>query len=51
MTEALKQKKKALEQWMADHVKEGICIAFSAGVDSSLLLKMACDALAYPFGR
>ena len=23
MTEALKQKKKALEQWMADHVKEG----------------------------
>ena len=44
MTEALKQKKKALEQWMADHVKEGICIAFSAGVDSSLLLKLACDA-------
>ena len=44
MTEQLRQKKENLEQWMADHVKEGICIAFSAGVDSSLLLKLACDA-------
>lgn len=31
MTEQLRQKKENLEQWMADHVKEGICIAFSAG--------------------
>lgn len=25
------------------HINEGICVAFSGGVDSSLLLKIACD--------
>ncbi|MDF2541327.1 MAG: hypothetical protein K0S47_1045 [Herbinix sp.] len=29
---------------MEEHVTEGICIAFSGGVDSSLLLKIACEA-------
>ncbi len=29
---------------METHVDEGICVAFSGGVDSSLLLKTACDA-------
>lgn len=38
------EKKKQLEQWMEEQVQKDICVAFSAGVDSSLLLKMACDA-------
>lgn len=29
---------------MEKHVNEGICVAFSGGVDSSLLLKIACEA-------
>ena len=28
---------------LSDHITEGIAIAFSGGVDSSLLLKIACD--------
>lgn len=28
---------------METHLQEGLCIAFSGGVDSSLLLKIACD--------
>lgn len=32
-----------LTQVMEEHVQEGICVAFSGGVDSSLLLKIACD--------
>lgn len=30
--------------YFASYVEEGICIAFSGGVDSSLLLKAACLA-------
>ncbi len=36
--------KERLEQTMADYAKEDICLAFSGGVDSSLLLKAAADA-------
>jgi uncharacterized protein len=32
-----------LSQTMKEYVGEGICVAFSGGVDSSLLLKMACE--------
>ncbi|MGB8452948.1 MAG: ATP-dependent sacrificial sulfur transferase LarE [Anaerocolumna sp.] len=32
-----------LSQVMEDNMSAGICIAFSGGVDSSLLLKAACD--------
>ena len=39
-------KRKALEQTMAELAKEDICLAFSGGVDSSLLLKVAADAAA-----
>lgn len=33
-----------LQQYMERLVKEGLCIAFSGGVDSSLILKVACRA-------
>jgi len=36
--------KTRLEQIMAEYAKEDICLAFSGGVDSSLLLKVAADA-------
>ncbi len=36
--------KTRLEQMMAEYAKEDICLAFSGGVDSSLLLKVAADA-------
>jgi uncharacterized protein len=32
-----------LTHTLQEHVQEGICVAFSGGVDSSLLLKIACD--------
>ncbi len=32
-----------LTNLMEAHVNEGICVAFSGGVDSSLLLKVACE--------
>ncbi|MCR1899387.1 ATP-dependent sacrificial sulfur transferase LarE [Irregularibacter muris] len=34
----------ALKEYVEKLVKEGICIAFSGGVDSSLILKVACEA-------
>lgn len=34
---------KNLTDYLEQHIKEGIAIAFSGGVDSSLLLKLACD--------
>lgn len=33
-----------LQQVFADYAKEDLCLAFSGGVDSSLLLKIACEA-------
>ncbi|MCI8464490.1 MAG: ATP-dependent sacrificial sulfur transferase LarE [Lachnospiraceae bacterium] len=35
-------KKERLEELLQDAVKKGVCIAFSGGVDSSLLLAAAC---------
>lgn len=36
--------KHKLWQWMTEHTKTDIAVAFSGGVDSSLLLRMACEA-------
>ncbi|MDR1549256.1 MAG: ATP-dependent sacrificial sulfur transferase LarE [Hungatella sp.] len=44
MEENILKIKMRLEQMMADYAKEDICLAFSGGVDSSLLLKAAADA-------
>lgn len=44
MTETTVEKKKRLEEQMAEYAKEDICLAFSGGVDSSLLLKAAAEA-------
>ena len=44
MEENILKIKMRLEQMMADYAKEDICLAFSGGVDSSLLLKAATDA-------
>ncbi|WP_279221983.1 ATP-dependent sacrificial sulfur transferase LarE [Clostridium sp. E02] len=38
------QVRRQLEQAMEEYAKEDICLAFSGGVDSSLLLKAAADA-------
>ncbi|QHQ63708.1 ATP-dependent sacrificial sulfur transferase LarE [Anaerocolumna sedimenticola] len=38
-----KQNLKKLELIMETNMSAGICVAFSGGVDSSLLLKIACD--------
>lgn len=46
MTEAIREKKLQLENRMAEYAREDICLAFSGGVDSSLLLKAAADAAA-----
>lgn len=44
MEKELVEKKKQLEQYMARILEEDVCLAFSGGVDSSLLLKAAADA-------
>ncbi|RGZ01929.1 ATP-dependent sacrificial sulfur transferase LarE [Clostridium sp. AM58-1XD] len=38
------EKKKKLSEMMDHFAEQGICLAFSGGVDSSLLLKMACSS-------
>ena len=35
-------KKEKLEEMIRDAVKQGVCIAFSGGVDSSVLVAAAC---------
>lgn len=40
-------KKKRLEDRLADLTREDVCLAFSGGVDSSLLLKMLVDGAAH----
>ncbi|WP_139348623.1 ATP-dependent sacrificial sulfur transferase LarE [Clostridium sp. Marseille-P2415] len=44
MEEKMNIAKTQLEQVMAEYAKEDICLAFSGGVDSSLLLKTAANA-------
>ena len=39
---------KALIDYFIPHVNEGICMAFSGGVDSSVLLAAACRAAKVP---
>ena len=39
---SVKEKLKCLEVWMDERTAENVCIAFSGGVDSSLILKAAC---------
>ncbi|NYB73765.1 ATP-dependent sacrificial sulfur transferase LarE [Sedimentibacter hydroxybenzoicus DSM 7310] len=45
MEKELENIKIKLEEAMAEYAKEDICLAFSGGVDSSLLLKVAADAV------
>lgn len=40
----MNQKLLKLQQLFEEYAKEDICLAFSGGVDSSLLLMLACDA-------
>jgi len=40
----LQEKEKQLAAVMDEYGKEPVCLAFSGGVDSSLLLKLACAA-------
>ena len=37
------EKREALKHFMAEKAKAPVCVAFSGGVDSSLILKLACD--------
>lgn len=41
----MEEKQKQLEQRIQEYAGEDICLAFSGGVDSSLLLKLAVDAV------
>lgn len=40
------QQEQALREYLRPLAKQGICLAFSAGVDSSLLLQLACQEAA-----
>lgn len=42
----MKKKLELLRKEMSELVKDGVCIAFSGGVDSSLVLKLACEEAA-----
>ena len=44
MEQSMMEIKKRLEQRISVYAKEDICLAFSGGVDSSLLLKVAAEA-------
>lgn len=39
---SLKEKEMQLEKLMEEYMEQDVCVAFSGGVDSSLLLQMAC---------
>lgn len=40
----MRDKKEKLRQWMTEHTRSDVAVAFSGGVDSSLLLWIACEA-------
>lgn len=42
--EEIEEKKEKLQKLIMEYAKGPVCLAFSGGVDSSLLLKLACDA-------
>lgn len=44
MEQILTKQHTKLMEMLCAHVEEGLCVAFSGGVDSSLLLKAACEA-------
>ena len=43
----IREKEAQLAAVMDEYGKGPVCLAFSGGVDSSLLLKLACDCLLY----
>lgn len=45
LSPALHQKYDALKHYFEKYARKGICIAYSGGVDSTLLLKIAADAV------
>lgn len=44
MSQSLRERFEALKDFMDQCAKGPVCVAFSGGVDSSLLLKMACES-------
>ena len=50
-TDNTRQGLAALQQYFCDLAGQDICLAFSGGVDSSLLLKVAVDEMAKKGGR
>lgn len=41
---SIQKKKSILQERMEDYCRQDVCVAFSGGVDSSLVLVMACEA-------